>query len=274
MVTINPTRTALEAVRVPGITADEAFSLLHVELERFLALLETLATDDWARPTACTLWNVRDMVAHQAGGYASGTSYREMFRQYLVKPKPGQLPEDAVNARQLAERAGKSPAELIAELRQVGPVAIKNWAYQFRFAKQITIPHAVPGSLSLRHLMWVIHSRDTWMHRLDICRATQRKFEQTAGHDGRIAALVMLDVEKTLRRKLGQQALVFDLLGLAGGVWKIGAGQPAATIQMDVLDFNIFASGRFSYVDARPRASLFGDIALAEMALKNLLVLY
>jgi uncharacterized protein (TIGR03083 family) len=262
MVTIHPHSVAQEAVRVPYVTADEAFSLLSIELERLLALLETLDPQDWSRPTACTLWDIRDMVAHQAGGYASGTSYQEMLRQYFVIPKRGQLPEDAINARQLAERAGKSPAELIAELRQVGPVAIKKWAYQFRLAKLISIPHAVAGSLSLRHLMWVIHSRDTWMHRLDICRATQRKFEQTAEQDGRIAALVMLDVEKTLRGKLGEQAVVFDLSGVAGGVWKIGAGKAAATIHMDVLDFNIFASGRFRYEEARPRASLSGDIAL------------
>jgi hypothetical protein len=43
---------------------------------------------------------------------------------------------------------------------------------------------------------------------------------------------------------------------------------------MDALDFNIFASGRFSYDEGRARASLSGDTALAELALKNTLVLY
>jgi len=43
---------------------------------------------------------------------------------------------------------------------------------------------------------------------------------------------------------------------------------------MDVLDFNIFASGRFSYDEARPRATITGDQALAELALRNTLVLY
>ena len=61
--------------------------------------------------------------------------------------------------------------------------------------------------------MWVIHSRDTWMHRLDICRATGRSFEQTAEHDGRIAELVMLDVAKALTRKLEGKSIAFDLTG-------------------------------------------------------------
>jgi uncharacterized protein (TIGR03083 family) len=273
MVTTHLPQVDLNALRAPDITADEAYSLLCIELERLLGLLETLAPEDWTRPTACTSWNVQDIVAHQAGGYASGTSYKEMLRQYLVVPKRGQLPEDAVNERQLAERAGKTSAELIAELRQVGPKAARNWAYHFRLAKRITIPHPVPGSLSLRHLMWVIHSRDTWMHRLDICRATGRKFEQTADHDGRIVALVMWDVEKALYRSLGQRAVIFELSGIAGGAWKIGAGE-AAAIQMDVLDFNIYASGRFDYAEARARAKLLGDVALAEATLKNILILF
>ncbi len=274
MVTLSSSRAALKAETVPYVTADEAFRLLNVQLERFLALVETLEPRDWSQPTACTLWTVRDIVAHQAGGYASGTSYREMIRQYSRLPKGGQLPEDATNELQVRERAGKSPDALIAELRVVGPVAIQKWAYQFRFAKLITIPHAVGGLLSLRHLMWVIHSRDTWMHCLDICRATGRSFEQTVEQDGRIAALIMLDVEKKLRGKLDGKALSFDLSGTAGGVWVIGAGEPSATIHMDALDFNIFASGRFRYKEACARASFSGDSELAQRALQNILVLF
>jgi uncharacterized protein (TIGR03083 family) len=274
MIAVASSQSIGEAVCIPYATAEEAYVLLRAELERFLVLVKSLGPDDWGKPTACTAWTIRDMLAHQAGGYASGTSYKELIHQYSRLPKPGQLPEDAVNEIQLSDRNGKSPAELIAELQSAGPIAAQNWAYQFRLVKLVTIPHATAGRLNMRHLMWVIHSRDTWMHRLDICRATGRKFEQNAEHDGRIAALVMLDVAKALTKKLGGRALVFDLTGLAGGRWQIGPGEPAATILMDVLDFNIFASGRFSYEQARRLATITGDIALAEAAFKNLLILY
>ncbi len=168
----------------------------------------------------------------------------------------------------------KLPTELIEELRQVGPVAAKNWAYGFRLAKLITIPHPIAGKLSFRYLMWVTHSRDTWMHRLDICRVTGREFEQTREHDGRIAELVMLDVADIFARKFDGSALIFDLTGIAGGVWKIGKGEPNATICMDVLDFNIYASGRYTYDEARSLATITGDVSAAEEALKNILVLY
>jgi uncharacterized protein (TIGR03083 family) len=214
------------------------------------------------------------MLAHQAGGYASGASYRELFHQLSSQPGPGQLPEDAINALQLRDRANKSPAELIEELRRVGPVGCRNWAYGFGLLKLISIPHPVVGKLSLRHLMWVIHSRDTWMHRLDLCRATGQPFEQTFEHDGRIAALVMRDTAEVLSRKFNGPALIFDLTGIAGGTWKIGPGDPVATVRMDVLDFNIFASGRYSYPQARPLMEITGEVLVAETALKQLLVLY
>ncbi|MFZ1757337.1 MAG: maleylpyruvate isomerase family mycothiol-dependent enzyme [Caldilineaceae bacterium] len=274
MPTSPPKSTTNDAAQIPYPSADEAHRLLQVAFDRLIKLLENLKEGEWHLPTACTAWDVRQIVAHQAGGYASGTGYSEMFRQYLTPPRKGELPEDAVNRRQVGERADATPAQLIAELRQVGPTAMQKWAYQFRLVKPIAIPHPVGGRLSMRHLMWVIHSRDTWMHRLDICRATDRPFEQTAEHDGRIAALVMRDVAMQLQGKLGGRGLLFDLSGVAGGRFRVGEGEPAATLQMDILDFNIWASGRCSYNEAHSRFTLSGGVAWAESILKQLLILY
>jgi uncharacterized protein (TIGR03083 family) len=254
--------------------ADEAYHLMNTALDRFIHLIESLAPEDWIKPTSCTAWNVHDIVAHQAGGYASGTSYKEMIRQYTSRPKPGQLPEDAINALQVEERADKTPADLIIELKQIGKNTAHNWAYGFRAIKWIATPHPVGGFMSLRHLMWVIHSRDTWMHRLDICRAANQHFEQTREHDGRINELVVLDTAKKLKNRLGGRSITLILTGIAGGTWKIGKANPAAEIEMDILDFNIFVSGRFSYVEGMNRARISGDKFLVENAFKDLLVLY
>lgn len=259
---------------IPYTNADEAYRLMNTALDRFLHLIESLAPEDWTKPTACTAWNVHDMVAHQAGGYASGISYMEMIRQYTSKPKPGQLPEDAINALQVAERADKTPAELISELKRIGKNTSHNWAFGFRAIKWIATPHPVGGFMSLRHLMWVIHSRDTWMHRLDISRATNHPFEQTREHDGRINELVVLDTAKKLKNRLGGRSITLVLTGIAGGTWKIGKADPAAEMEMDVLDFNIFVSGRFSYEEAMKRARISGDKFLVENAFRDLLVLY
>lgn len=261
-----------EAIQYPK--ADEAYQLLQTAFDRFLRLIEALDPEDWHKPTACTAWDVHDMVAHQAGGYASGIGYREMFRQYLPALKPGKLPEDMINARQVQERAMASPAALIAELKGVGPQAMHNWAYGFQAIKWLTLPHPIGGFLSMRDLMWVTHSRDTWMHRLDICRATGRPFEQTRAHDGRINELVVLDTAKKLSRRLKGQAITLRLTGIAGGSWQIGRGAPVAELAMDVLDFNIFVSGRFSHAEGMQRAKIAGDQSLVADGFKGLLVLY
>jgi uncharacterized protein (TIGR03083 family) len=267
--------TLEDAARIPYVTPAEAEQLARTELNRLVALLESLDRADWARPTACDKWNVRDMTAHQAGAYASGTGYGELFHQYTAAAKRGQLPEDSINERQLADRADKSPAELIAEIKASGDAAVRNWAHGFRPLKALLVmPHPVPGWLSLRHLMLVVHSRDTWIHRLDICRATGRAFYQTPEHDGRINELVVLDLAKTLAKTLGKSAIALELDGIAGGSWQIGQGEPAATIRMDAIDFNIYASGRMTAADAARRATLAGDRALAERAFQRFSVLY
>jgi uncharacterized protein (TIGR03083 family) len=265
---------AEDALCIPYVTEPEAKALAAEELRRLLALLGALDAEDWGKPTACTAWDVRDMTAHQAGAYASGTGYRAMIHQYTAALRPGVVAEDAINVRQLADRAGRSPAELIAEIERTGDTAVENWAHGFRPVKPFGIPHPVSGWLSLRHLMLVIHSRDTWIHRLDICRATGRPFEQTREHDGRINALVVRDLAGSLSKKLGGQAIELELEGVAGGRWRIGQGEPAATIKMDTLDFNIYASGRFPYEEAALRAAFSGDAGLAEQAFREFSVLY
>ncbi len=259
---------------IPYIHAAEAHQLLTAELQNFIGLMETLQPRDWSQPTMCTEWDVRDILAHQAGGYAAGARYLELLRQFRRLPRDGQLLEDAINALQVRDRAGRTPEELLAELRAAGPRAAHNWAYRFWLLKQVSIPHAVAGRLSLKHLMWVIHSRDTWMHRLDVCRATGREFVQSAEHDGRIVALVMRDVAAAWGRIPGAPPLAVALTGPAGGQWQLGAGKPDASLSLDVLEFNIFASGRAAYESARRQMKLSGDVAALENALEKLVVLY
>jgi hypothetical protein len=55
-------------------------------------------------------------------------------------------------------------------------------------------------------------AHDTWMHRLDISRATGRLMELTAGHDGRLVAGVVTD---WARRH--SQPFTRTLTGTAGG---------------------------------------------------------
>jgi len=69
---------------------------------------------------------------------------------------------------------------------------------------------------SYKSCLDVIYPRDTWSHRLDICRATNRPFLQTAVHDGRLLALVVRDLARKLGGKLNGRSFIFDINGETG----------------------------------------------------------
>lgn len=87
-------------------------------------------------------------------------------------------------------------------------------------------------------------------------------------------ALIVRDVSKCVRKHLGGQTIMLDLSGEAGGTWTLGNGEPSTRVSMDALDFSIFASGRFSAAQALPKASIEGDLALAERVFHKTLVLF
>ncbi len=87
------------------------------------------------------------------------------------------------------------------------------------------------------YLVDTIFTRDTWMHRLDISRATGRTMELTAGHDGRLVADVVGD---WARRHA--QPFTLTLTGNAGGKWRAGDG--GEHLELDALDFCWTLAGR------------------------------
>lgn len=266
------------AAHIPALTHEEAGTLARTELERMLAVVESLEGDDWQQQTECTEWTVRDMVAHQAGCYASGASWREFFHQASAKPTEDQLPVDALNARQVSDRAGASPNEVIAELREVGPKAIRRRQRLPWLLRKIPIPFGPPlGTAKIEYLTDVIYSRDTWMHRVDICRATGKPFVQTAEHDGRMVALVVRELAEHLRDTLNGKSVIFELRGPAGGRYGIGdASEPTAIIAMGVIDFARLTSERITADEAQHEGvvEIAGDANVAAHVLTNTVVPY
>ena len=93
------------------------------------------------------------------------------------------------------------------------------------------------GRFTLRELFEVILTRDTWMHRVDIARATGRDMVLTPEHDGRIVEDCVLDWAKKHDRP-------FNLVlgGPAGGRFEVGTGGP--DIEIDAIEFVRALSGR------------------------------
>jgi uncharacterized Actinobacterial protein TIGR03083 len=226
------TAQATQADSRKRITGDEVWELAAAEYRRMLELIRTLGDGDWTRPTDCTAWDVRAMLGHLVG---------ELVHQYRLGAKllkrgevDGHLPVDGANAVQVRERAGTTTAELLARYERATPKALR-WRRRLRW-----IPGSQPddgGRFTMRELFEVILTRDTWMHRVDIARATGREMVLTPEHDGRIVEDCVLDWAKKHDRPFN-----LVLSGPAGGRFEVGTGGP--DIEIDAIEFVRALSGR------------------------------
>ena len=80
------------AARIPNSPAETERRNLHYAYmttpmpRQALGIVASLSDEDWGKPTACTLWSVKDVLAHQAGASAGHASWHEFKRQYLQNP--------------------------------------------------------------------------------------------------------------------------------------------------------------------------------------------
>lgn len=226
---------------IPRISRTEAPWHARTAYQRVVHLLEGLSDTDWSRPTDCAGWDVWTMVAHLAGATASCASIREAGRQVIAGRRlvkgTGRPMLDGINDTQIRERAGRTPTELLQELQHTLPRAVHRRATYPRLLRRVPIPDPTVGSVSLGELMDVIYTRDAWLHRVDLARATEQPLELTPDHDGRIVA----DVVRDWADRHGQPFRL-HLDGPAGGSYEHGVG--GENHGLDAVEFCRILSGR------------------------------
>lgn len=90
----------------------DTMRLARDERADFADFLATLTPEQWDRPTLCTRWRVRDVVAHVI-------SYDELSTTGLVaRFLRGGLAPDRINAVGVRDYAARHPDELVALLRE------------------------------------------------------------------------------------------------------------------------------------------------------------
>jgi uncharacterized protein (TIGR03083 family) len=244
---MNTTTTTWPGLTVvqPAIERPTAMRLAQTEYQRVTDAVDALQPDDWTRPSDCTEWDVRQLVAHIAGMAKCASSLLEMSRQVRAaktRQQPDQALIDAQTALQVEERQRLGPEELRAELHRIGPRAARGRRRTPGFVRRRRLPepqvvNGVPETWSIGYLSDVILTRDPWMHRLDLARATGQDPVLTADHDGVIVA----DVVAEWARRHGQPYRL-KLTGPAGRSWSASTG--GDEIIMDAADFCRVVSGR------------------------------
>ncbi len=223
-----------------AMTYGDWMAAAEEEYRRLDVLLRSLAGEEWSRPTDCTEWDVRAMVAHLVGAAESNASVREMVRQTRLARTVGKQGDlvDMINEVQVRERTGRTPEQLMADLADAGRRGVRARRRLPRPLRALPLPFGPPlGVRPLGYLMGRIYTRDAWMHRVDISRATGRDLVLTADHDGRIVA----DVVAEWAAAHGAPYRL-HLTGPAGGTWEHGSG--GEELRLDAVEMLRVVSGR------------------------------
>jgi uncharacterized protein (TIGR03083 family) len=234
---------SITAEEIPPLGHDQAMRLAAAEYDRLLALADELRAEDWPRPTDCTGWDVRAVLGHLLGMLELQADPEERARQITTAAetaaRTGGLRLDALTALQVREHAHLSTDQLKRALHQAAPRGLG--AREAMPAEQRAMAYSpdLPGegAWTLGYLFDIIHTRDPWMHRIDICRATGRQPVLSAGHDGPILA----DVAADWASRHGQP-FTLTLTGPAGGSFR--AGESGPELELDAVEFARILSGR------------------------------
>ena len=236
--TLTPRRCALDR--------DVAMRLAATEYERAVDQWRTLTPEQWQAPTECPGWTVRDMAGHTLGMARMAASVLEQRRQTKRASagagEHGWVFIDALTAVQVDDQRGLSTDELIGRFAEIGPKAARNRKRTPGFVRRRTMPvpqhlNGVDEPWTIGFLTDTILTRDPWMHRADIARATGIDLALTAEHDG----VIVDDVVREWADRHGEPVRL-HLTGTAGGHWEFGTAGPS--LELDAIEFCRIVSGR------------------------------
>lgn len=240
--------TTMEASQIPAIRHDEAMAITQTENHRLLTLLHSLSDTQWAAPTDCTGWTVRDVVVHLIASAQAQANPVEFARQALAGRRlteeiGGHHWVDGLNEAQLRARTSWTPGMLPTAWQTHAARALRArraMPAPVRALKVLPIGSGMGtyiGWQPLAYLFDVGFTRDVWMHRIDIARAAGIEPEVDRGHDGRIIADILAEWSHRHGRPYH-----LDLTGPAGGSFSAGHGGPHQAV--DAVEFVRILAGR------------------------------
>jgi uncharacterized protein (TIGR03083 family) len=216
----------------------EGTILSRVQYARLVETLRTLSDEEWEAPTDCTGWTVKDVAAHVYGNLECVAAPREFVRQAREgKRLDPENPYDGLNAYQVRKHASLSGPELVQRIAGIADGALRHRARTPWVLRQAIRPRLdVAGRVSMSFVLDTIYTRDTYMHRVDVARATGRELVVDEV-EGRIVE----DMVEEWADRHGQP-YTLTLTGPAGGTWQRGSGGPVLTC--DAVEWTRVNSGR------------------------------
>jgi uncharacterized protein (TIGR03083 family) len=263
----------------------DRFAPLHAEL---ISLLRGLQPPDWDRPTACSLWAVRDIAAHlldddlrrlsshRDGHQLSGApvnSLRDLIAMIDRLNAEWVAASRRLSPRVLIELLEVTGPEVVALFRSIDPFAPAHWAvswagetqsahwfdvgrdYTERWLHQQQIREAV-GAPPITSRLWLRPVLDLFVRALPF---TYRDTQREPGTTVHLSIQGEAGGDWTLRRDPAAWTLLAGVLSA-----------PDARLEMsDDTAWRLLSKG-LKPAAARHRVTIQGDQALAEVALGSL----
>ncbi len=235
--------SALPVEAIAPLEHDEAMALASAEYDRLLAVVDDLSDEQWSLPTDCAGWDIKAMVGHIVGMLELQADAEERTRQISAAAaavaESGGLRLDALTALQVSEHAALSTDQLRQALHEATPRGLAARRAIPKAVRDAPYDPQLPGETAwtMGYLFDIVHTRDPWIHRIDIARAVGREPQLIPDHDGRIVGDVVAD---WARRHA--QPFTLNLTGPAGGTYV--AGRDGEHLNLDAVEFCRILSGR------------------------------
>jgi len=236
--------TIVRVEDIAPINHKEGMELAETEYRRYTDMLGRLQPDDWAKQTVNTDWNVKQLTQHVLGFAESNASFRVFVKGMRAGKKRAKVKGydhfvHGMNEVQVEEREHLTSQELVANWKTTWPKALKGRRRFPPFMRPIPLEFGPPiGKKPMgSYLMDVVFTRDTWMHRIDTCRAVGIDPVLTHEHDGRLIEDMVAEWTK-----LYDLSVTLHLEGPAGGTFVSGDGAEELTI--DAVEWIWILSGR------------------------------
>ena len=238
--------TAISVEAIAPINHTEGMALAETEYRRYTDMLDQLRPEDWAVQTVNTDWNVKQLTQHVLGFAESNASFRVFVNAMRAGKKRARVKGydhfvHGMNEVQVEEREHRTTDQLVSQWKATWPKALKGRRRFPPFMRPIPLDFGpIIGKKPMgSYLMDVVFTRDTWMHRIDTCRAVGLEPVLTPEHDGRLIADMVAEWTK-----LHDLSITLHLEGPAGGAYVRGTGDDELTV--DAVEWIWVLSGRGS----------------------------
>lgn len=259
--------------------------------QSLLTLLHSLTADEWALPTVCTGWSVKDVAAHLWAGEVGVLSrHRDHYNSPDIKP-PQDWTEllaliNSLNDQWVKNARRISPALLCDFLELTGPQIEAHFASLDPSAPGPPVDWAGPGSQP----NWFDLAREyteRWHHQQQIRDAVGKPGLKEPRFLRPVLDAFVRCLPHTFRDVPAKEGteIQFSIRGEAGRDWILVreqsdwclylgvAAAPVAEVAMDQDDaWRMFTKG-LRGPDARKRATVHGDAKLAEKALSAIAII-